>query len=300
MTRIRILLIALAAVGLALGFHFLVGAGRPAPATAAPSPGAPPAPAVIAVKDGLPPGHMLRPEDLSEIRWPDGRTPSGAVLAGSAEARALSGAVTRRAFAAGELVMAGSVIRPGERGFLAALVTPGNRAIAVSVDATTAAGGLIWPGDRVDVILTQEIREDGVPLAQQVVSETILSDARILSTDQKLESAGATPQGVEGKIEPRRVPTTVTLEVTPAQAERITVAATLGRLHLTLRGVASANTAEDGAAGTWAGSVSPALSTVRPRPSQSLSAAPVAPAPGPTPLGEARAGVRVFRGSQGA
>jgi pilus assembly protein CpaB len=293
------LLVALLAVGLAVGFHFLVGAGREAPAAAATGKPAAPVPAVITVGSALPPGHILRPDDLVEVRWANGRPPESAIIAGSQGAKELAGAVTRRAFAAGEMIVAGSVIRPGERGFLAALVTPGHRAIAVSVDATTAAGGLIWPGDRVDIILTQEIREDGVPLAQQVVSETILSNVRILSTDQKLESAGEAAQSVEGKVEPRRIPTTVTVEVTPPDAERVTVAATLGRLHLTLRGVAAGDGPAAPEAVTWAGSVSPALGTVRPRPPAALSAAPV-PSPPPQGQGPARSGVRVYRGSQGA
>jgi pilus assembly protein CpaB len=213
----------------------------------------------------------------------------------------------------------GSVISPGERGFLAAIVSPGHRAIALSVEAETSAGGLIWPGDRVDIILTQEIREEGVPLAQQVVSETILEDVRILSTDQKLDSAADVAGTVEGKVEPRRVPTTVTVEVTPEQAERVTVGGTLGRLHLTLRGVAAeegrpmlpeppvgaeAPTAAAVAAqrGTWAGAVSPALGAVRPR-SPALSAVPASPPPAaaqPRSDPSRQSGVRVYRGPAGA
>jgi pilus assembly protein CpaB len=162
----------------------------------------------------------------------------------------------------------------------------------------------------VDIILTQEIREDGVPLAQQVVSETILSDVRILSTDQKLDSAGQTSGTVEGAVEPRRIPTTVTLEVTPDDAERVTVAGTLGRLHLTLRGVAASGQPAAPGAVTWAGTVSPALGTVRPRSQASLSAAPTPPAARPSGQGAgqgagqgggpSQSGVRVYRGSAGA
>jgi pilus assembly protein CpaB len=302
MLKLRVLLLVFVlAIGVALGFHFLLGAGREAPAAAASGKPAATVPAVVTVRNAMAPGHILRPDDLAEVRWANGKPPASAILAGTPDAAALLGGVTRRAFAAGELVVPGSVIRPGDRGFLAALVTPGHRAIAVSVDATTAAGGLIWPGDRVDIILTQEIREDGVPLAQQVVSETILSDVRILSTDQKLEGAGDAAETVEGKVEPRRVPTTITVEVTPPDAERVTVAATLGRLHLTLRGVAASGPAAPGGAVTWAGSVSPALAAVRPKPSAVLSAAPSSPgAAAPAAAPAQQAGVRVYRGSQGS
>lgn len=258
-----------------------------------------PAQAIVTVAASLPPGHMIRPADLAELAWPQRDPPPGAIVAGSAEAQQLAGSVTRRALAAGELVHAAAVIRPGERGFLSALVAPGNRAIAIAVDATTSAGGLIWPGDRVDVILTQELRDDAVPLAQRVLSETILSNVRILSADQRLAPAAeAAPGPVDIAGDPAKpgVPATVTLEVTPIEAERVTVAGTLGRLHLTLRGVAAA-TNEAPVLAMWAGGVSPALAGVRQRPVPALSAAPVAVAAAPAATrGDS---VRIYRGSNG-
>jgi pilus assembly protein CpaB len=327
MPRLRFfLLLALASVAVAGGAHLLIGAGRESRAAPAPGGNELKAPAVLTVRASLPPGHILRPDDIAQVRWATGSPPDGAILAGSTEAAALTGSVTRRSLAQGELLVPGSIIRPGERGFLAAIVSPGHRAIALSVEAETSAGGLIWPGDRVDIILTQEIREDGVPLAQQVVSETILENVRILSTDQKLDSAADSAGTVEGKVEPRRVPATVTVEVTPDQAERVTVGGTLGRLHLTLRGVEADPLAQtlggtsEGAARpasadpvatepvTWAGSVSPALGRVRQRSTAALSSAPAAASPPPSAQPRSsdqgaatrQSGVRVYRGSAGA
>jgi pilus assembly protein CpaB len=261
--------------------------------------------AIVTAAASLPPGHMLRPADLSELAWPQDEPPPGAIVAGSAAAQALAGSVTRRALAAGELLYPAAVIRPGERGFLSALVAPGNRAIAIAVDATTSAGGLIWPGDRVDVILTQELRDDAVPLGQRVLAETILSNVRILSADQRLMPAGqgsgglASLAGVGADPAKPGVPATVTLEVTPIEAERVTVAATLGRLHLTLRGVAAA-AAESPAPAMWAGSVSPALAGVRRQPAAALSAPVQAPPPPSPASAPARAeAVRIYRGSSG-
>jgi pilus assembly protein CpaB len=258
-----------------------------------------PAMAIVTVAANLPPGHMIRPGDLAELAWPQGDPPPGAIVSGSPQAQGLAGSVTRRALEAGELFHAAAVIRPGERGFLSALVAPGNRAIAIAVDATTSAGGLIWPGDRVDVILTQELRDDAVPLAQRVLSETILSNVRILSADQRLTPAGqvtASPTDVATDPSKPGVPATVTLEVTPVEAERVTVAGTLGRLHLTLRGVSAAG-AEMPVPAMWAGGVSPSLAGVRRQPAQQLSAAPATPAPtlatAPTNF------VRIYRGSAG-
>jgi pilus assembly protein CpaB len=260
-----------------------------------------PALAIVTAAANLPPGHMIRPGDLAELVWPQGEPPPGAIVSGSPQAQELAGSVTRRALEAGELFHAAAVIRPGERGFLSALVAPGNRAIAIAVDATTSAGGLIWPGDRVDVILTQELRDDAVPLAQRVLSETILSNVRILSADQRLTPAGqAAPGPADVASDPAKpgVPATVTLEVTPVEAERVTVAGTLGRLHLTLRGVTAA-TAEAPVPAMWAGGVSPSLAGVRPRQVQALSAAPVAAAAAPALAVTKPDSVRIYRGSNG-
>lgn len=292
------------AVGLALGVHFLFGAGdTAAPAMAAASPAE--LPGVVTIARALPPGQILRPDDLAEVHWSGGGAPAGAIIAGTPAARQLAGAVTRRAFVAGELIIPGSVILPGDRSFLAALISPGNRAIALKVDATSAAGGLIWPGDHVDIILTQQLTDDSVPLSKRVLSETILTDVRILSTDQKLATAGGAGGAIDDKITPPQVvPTTVTVEVTPAEAERVTVGASLGQLALTLRGVASGARSvglAEGAGATWAGGVSPGLVSIRHRQRETLSAAPVAPpvaAPAATPDAR-RAGIRIFRGSQG-
>ena len=60
------------------------------------------------------------------------------------------------------------------------------RAVTVAVDATTGAAGLIWPGDRVDLILTQTIQEATLPLGRRVAAETVLSDVRVIAIDQQL------------------------------------------------------------------------------------------------------------------
>ncbi len=296
------------AAALIVGGGVFTVARTPVPARAARVDAPVPAPAVITARRALPPGHILKPQDLADLRWPAGSPPPHAVMAGTPAADTLIGSVTRRAFSPGEMIHAGSVIAPGDRGFLAALIAPGRRAMAVPVDASTSAGGLIWPGDRVDLLLTQEIGEEGVPLGERVVSETILIDVRVLSTDQKLEPASVPSGPTEGAIEPRRVPATVTLEVTPSEAEAVAVAATLGRLHLALRGVAVDPALEPmpGDRPTWARSVSPALAAVRApalSSSRSLGWTPPASA-APTPAPAARDGgpppPRLYRGSERA
>src|SRR3546814_10378317 len=71
----------------------------------------------------------------------------------------LYGAVVRRGFTAGEPIVSRRVILPGDRGFLAAVLRPGFRAIAIRVNATSGVSGLVFPGDHIDLILTHRSEE---------------------------------------------------------------------------------------------------------------------------------------------
>jgi pilus assembly protein CpaB len=127
--------------------------------------------------------------------------------------------------------MVRDVLHPRDRGFLAAVLAPGARAISIGVDAITGNGGLIWPGDRVDVILTQELNEKDASVTRRVVGETVLNDVRVVAVDQSIaQGAVATGDNATG-----RVAHTVTLEVTLQQAERTAVADRLGKITLAIR-----------------------------------------------------------------
>ena len=172
--------------------------------------------------------------------------------------------IRRDPITAGEAIRRGGIVRPGDRDFLQLVLSPGARAIAIPVATGGASTGLLNPGDRVDVILTQKFNDSAAPLTRRSVSETVVENLRVLvidATDAKM-AAGNT----FGR--------TVTLEVMPDQAEKINVATELGKLSLTLRGVGGADgIAAASAPGpgkvsgikpTWAGDVSPALSGAMP------------------------------------
>jgi pilus assembly protein CpaB len=128
------------------------------------------------------------------------------------------------------------------------VLSPGARAITIPVALGGAGAALLYPGDRVDIILTQKFNESSAPLIRRSVSETVAENLRVLVIDgTDAKPAGGNPSA-----------RTVTLEVTPEQAEKINVAAELGKLSLTLRGVGGAS-ASSGSKPTWAGDVSPAL-----------------------------------------
>jgi pilus assembly protein CpaB len=148
----------------------------------------------------------------------------------------LAGTVVRVAITAGQPITRGALVSPGDRGFLAAALGPGMRAITVPVSALTGVAGFVFPGDRVDMVLTQNVQgTDGPPLR---VSETILRNLRVLATDQRAQ-AGKDDKGntVVAKYK------LVTIEVTPRLAEKITVAQTIGTISLSLRSLAD-NAAE--------------------------------------------------------
>jgi pilus assembly protein CpaB len=174
------------------------------------------------------------------------------------------GAALRTGVTAGDPIRRSTIIKPGDRDFLRIVLSPRTRAIAIPVATGGAGTGLLYPSDRVDVILTQTFKNDP-QLTRRSVSETIVESLRVLAVD----ALDAKPTGASNGVG-----RTVTLEVTPEQAERINVAAELGKLSLTLRSISGADGASatptlepaegTGVKPTWAGDVSPALGDVMP------------------------------------
>ena len=109
------------------------------------------------------------------------------------------------------------------------------RAVTVPVSAQTAVAGFVFPGDRVDLVLTQTVAGggDGPPLK---VAETVMRNLRVLATDQRTDNT----VGEDGKTVVRTF-SNVTIEATPKIAEKIAVAQTLGSLSLSLRSIADNN-----------------------------------------------------------
>jgi pilus assembly protein CpaB len=248
-------LLMLTALGLGLvGYQ----ATRP-PKTVTITAAAPPPPLTIDVliaAHGLPAGTLIRDEDIAQRAVPSAEVPQGA-LTNSPEARAgLHGALLRRYLDPSAALMAGDILRPRDRGFLAAVLTPGSRAVSVGVDAITGNGGLIWPGDRVDMILTQQLDEKDAPLARRFIGETVLRDVRVVAIDQSIAQGAV--GGIDGAA--GHVAHTVTLEVTAQQAESAAVAERLGRITLAIRAAEWPDDASAGpSASVFASDVSPAL-----------------------------------------
>lgn len=209
---------------------------------------------VLASAGPLRAGTLLKPEDVTAKQVL--AVPPGAQEDTPANRAGLTGAMVRHSIGPSEVLLAEDVMRPGEHGFLAAVLGPNMRAASIAVDATSGSAGLIWPGDHVDLILTQQLEDSTLPPARRVAAETVLSDVRVIAIDQLLA------RGVAPPTEGAGISRTVTLEVTIAQAERIAVATRLGRLALSVRSADSTDApsaSEVSVQTTWGGDVSPAL-----------------------------------------
>lgn len=142
------------------------------------------------------------------------------------------GSVVRETILAGEPIVARKIVRAGDSGYMAAYLEPGMRAMAIRVTVETAAGGFILPGDRVDVLLTQQTdinNLEGVGKADKFRSSTVMQNVKVLAIDQTTR-AEDDAQAVVGA--------TATLEVGPVDAEALALAKSEGELSLVLRSYA--------------------------------------------------------------
>lgn len=197
---------------------------------------APIGPEVLVATRTLPVGTIIDAEAFHYQAWPQGLVQPAYYVRGQAggDPQSLIGTVVRNEITAGQPLTQGALVRPGERGFLAAALGPGMRAVTVAVSATSGVAGFVFPGDRVDLVLTQEVAGggDGPPLR---ASETIIRNIRVLAVDQRLDSRNEAGNQVAQPV------ATVTFEATPKIAEKIAVAQTIGQLSLSLRSLADNN-----------------------------------------------------------
>jgi len=195
-------------------------------------------PKVLVAKKALPVGTIIDADSFTLQPWPKELMQSAYYVEGQPDGdpKKLLGTVVRYPITAGQPITRGSLVGPGDRGFLAAALGPGMRAITVPVNISSAVAGFVFPGDHVDLVLTQTVQGggDGPPLK---VAETIIRNLRVLATDQRISG-----KDDEGKTVVKAF-SNVTFEVTPRIAEKIAVAQSLGSLSMSLRSIAD-NTAD--------------------------------------------------------
>ena len=229
-------------LGVALGAGLLAavlvtqmsGAPAPMPApvasmpTLAPPPPPPETVDVLVAQREIPTGKKIEAADLGWQSFPK----SGIVefyLTKTARANAvqdLTGTIARATFLQGEPIREQRLFK-ADRGFMSVILSPGMRAVAVEVKAVSTAGGFVLPNDRVDIILTRA-NPLKTPGSDSYQSDTILNNVRVLAIDQV----------VGDRAEPAlTVKDTVTLELSPRQAEMVVQAQQLGVISLALRSV---------------------------------------------------------------
>ncbi|MEO7365679.1 MAG: Flp pilus assembly protein CpaB [Sphingomicrobium sp.] len=235
--KIALLLGALviAVVTAVMAKNMFAGAGAE---QASAAPAVPLGPKVLVARKALPVGTIIDAESLAYQPWPKELVQSAYYTEGAPDSdmTKLLGTVVRYQVTAGQPLTHGALVGPNDRGFLAAALGPGMRAVTVPVNTSSGVAGFVFPGDRVDMVLTQQVQGggEGPPLK---VSETIVRNIRVLATDQRMDSKGEDGKDVVKTF------SNVTIEVTPRIAEKIAVAQSLGSLTLSLRSIAD-NTAE--------------------------------------------------------
>lgn len=195
----------------------------------------PDGPQILVATRALPVGTIIEADSFRFQPWPEELIENAYYLKEGEGTIDLTGTVVRAPITAGQPVTKGSLVKPGDRGFLAAALGPGMRAVTVPVSAQSGVAGFVFPGDRVDLVLTQTVDGQGGPALK--ASETIIRNVRVLAVDQSTVS-----EDEEGNKQVK-VSATVTLEATPRIAEKIAVSQTIGQLSLALRSIAD-NTAE--------------------------------------------------------
>ena len=162
------------------------------------------------------PEFAVRPEYISEAVLPDAPTK-------------LLDAVARFEFFPGEPIIDKKLVH-SDQGYLSAVLTKGMRGVSVPVSADAAAGGFVLPNDRVDIVLSRG-----------GISQTILSNVKVLAIGTRLGEAGTTGEKAnpeDPKADVFQGGTIATLELTPAQGEVIINASKIGVLSVALRSIA--------------------------------------------------------------
>jgi pilus assembly protein CpaB len=235
--RLRSVLLMFVAIALAGGTAMLARSWLAAQRSAEVAEAAPlslPAPAksVLVARAGIQRGQILKPEDLVWQPWPEGGLDRNYILLGNRTVESFAGWVARNPIRTGEPVTEAKILPPSNRGFLAAVLRPGMRAISVPVTVISGISGFVFPGDQVDLLLTYPLPSTAAstsnPAYEHKIAQTLLRDIRVIAIDQHLDT----------KAGEAVVARTATLEVSLKQSEIIALASEIGKLSLSLRSLA--------------------------------------------------------------
>lgn len=177
---------------------------------------------VLVASKNLSPGDKIKPGDLIWQEWPKASLVSTYITEGQEKAEDFTGSIVRFPIHKSNPVVKEELVRKGDKGLLAAILSPGKRAISIDVTASATDSGLIFPGDYVDVLVSMTTTENNVQVGQ---SKTILRNIKVLAFDTTL----AAPEE-----NPKTPPHVATLEMTPQQAEILMAGVKEGTITLSL------------------------------------------------------------------
>ena len=175
---------------------------------------------VVVATDELRFGDTLAADKLKLVTWPKESMPEGAFTSveeavGEGQRKVL------KAVAKNEPLLVVKLSGEDGRAGLSGIIAEGMRAVTIPVDTVKGVGGFVQPGDRVDIVFSQRDQRSG-----QQTAKIIMEKVKVLTVDQEADNVGSP-----------KVAKTVTLETDTEGAQRLALAAEVGRLSLLLRGV---------------------------------------------------------------
>jgi len=216
---------------------------------------------VVAAAVGLKFGDRLSAENLRELDWPAGSAPQGTfksideLLQGDPR-------TALQPIEPNELILASKITGPGQRASLSAVITEGMRAMTIRVNDVLGVAGFVLPGDHVDLMLTRQI-DNGDP-----ITDVLLQNVKVLGIDQRSDQTKSDPD----------VAKAVTIEVTPEQAQKVTLGSKVGTISLALRGMANVELSPARTISLRDLSIGEAIGTAAAPGSKPTAPAPAAPA----------------------
>lgn len=189
---------------------------------------------VLVAVNALELGTLIKDKDLRWQQWPKKIVSDQFIVRGKSgeKRKEITGAAVRSGIVAGEPINIAKLVQTKGGGYMAAILPKGMRAISIRISPATGAGGFILPNDRVDVLLTRKEKNiTGQKKGQVHISETIITNVRVLAIDQSLK---------EKKVKDGRqvaVGKTATLELHPRQAELLSRSVSKGVITLALRSI---------------------------------------------------------------
>lgn len=191
----------------------LMAAGRLAPQAVA-------ANKVVVAAADLELGSKLNPQMLSVVDWPQDSTPAGTF----ADLKEIQDRVLKTAVQRGEVILGSKLAPVGSAGGLSAVIADGKRAMTVRVNDVVGVAGFALPGNYVDILVNAQ-QDTGKGNETRPMTKTVLEHVLVLAVAQEAGRDDTKPKLVNA----------VTLELSPAEAEKIDLARNVGTLSLVLR-----------------------------------------------------------------